>query len=113
MIELTYRSYKNRAIQIYAFENNRQVGCIKVIDLTEPAAYIPHLNIRMSHRRKGYGMLLLNQIKKLCIDNDCTAMSLYVDVTNEPAIALYKKFGFFIGLRTNRKKRHYLMVKKL
>lgn len=112
MLDFTYRAFKSGAIEIYAFNNEKQVGRVKVIDLTEPAAYIPCLNIRKNHRRKGYGYAIMKQIESLCLKNDCGVMSLYVSCTNEPAIALYKSLGFFIALRTNKKERHYLMVKK-
>lgn len=113
MLDFTYRSFKSGAIEIYAFDNDKQIGRVKVIDLTEEGAYIPHLNVRSAHRRKGCATALLSEIESLCLKNECRAMSLYVSITNLPAITLYKKFGFFIALRTNKKEQHYLMVKKL
>lgn len=55
---------------------------------------IEALGIGEEYRRKGYGTKLLEYLKELAIENECTDMYLTVNEENIPAIKNYEKFGF-------------------
>lgn len=46
------------------------------------------------HRGQGIGTYLLNYVKEIAKDNDCTDMYLTVNQENIGAIKTYEKFGF-------------------
>ena len=48
------------------------------------------------NRGKGIGSLLLEHIKNIGKENNCTDMYLTVNEENKDAIKLYEKFGFRI-----------------
>ena len=63
-------------------------------------AHIVSIAVRESYRRKGLGELLLIGSVEMAIRRDCQVVTLEARVSNEPAIALYRKYGFNeVGLR--------------
>ena len=55
---------------------------------------IEAIGIGEEYRRKGYGTELLNYLKDLAKELECTDMYLTVNEENIPAIKIYEKFGF-------------------
>lgn len=55
---------------------------------------IEAIGIGEEYRRKGYGTKLLNYLKDLAKELECTDMYLTVNEENIPAIKNYEKFGF-------------------
>jgi ribosomal-protein-alanine N-acetyltransferase len=45
-------------------------------------------------RRKGLSGILMNELLRKLRDNSCLVIYLEVRASNEPAISLYKKYGF-------------------
>lgn len=56
--------------------------------------YLSVLAVDERFRRKGIGSLLLDHTIRTAKDNDCKSVVLDVEDSNEPAISLYRKFGF-------------------
>ena len=56
--------------------------------------YIANIAVREKFRRKGIADMLLSVGEKNATDKNCAFISLEVRVSNEKAIALYKKRGY-------------------
>ncbi len=64
--------------------------------------YIANIAVREKFRRKGIADMLLSVGEKNATDKNCAFISLEVRVSNEKAIALYKKRGYNeVGERKN------------
>ena len=67
-------------------------------------AYVQTIGVDPSHQRGGIGAVLLEQLIDDSRRLGCTRVDLEVRAGNDPAIALYEKYGFAqIGIR----KRYY------
>ena len=55
---------------------------------------ITNIAVHGKYRRMGIASKILEAMIERCIETDTTAIHLEVRVSNENAIALYKKFGF-------------------
>jgi ribosomal-protein-alanine N-acetyltransferase len=63
-------------------------------------AHVIIIGNRQNDRRKGLGELLLISALEQAVENDSRVVTLEVRESNEPAIGLYKKYGFQeVGLR--------------
>ena len=62
------------------------------------------LFVAMSHRRRGIGRALLEEAVAWARETGVTKLELHVFPWNEPAIALYERFGFE---REGLRRRHY------
>jgi ribosomal-protein-alanine N-acetyltransferase len=63
-------------------------------------AHVVIIGLRESDRRKGIGELLLISAIAQAVENDSRVVTLEVRASNEPAIELYRKYGFQeVGLR--------------
>jgi RimJ/RimL family protein N-acetyltransferase len=62
------------------------------------------LMVAASHRRQGIGRALLERTVEWARANGVSKLELHVFPHNEPAIALYQRFGF---VREGHRKRHY------
>lgn len=69
------------------------VGFVGVWMLPDEA-HIVTIATRESHRRQGIGEMLLQEAIELARDKAQSLVTLEVRVSNEPAIALYYKYGF-------------------
>ncbi len=56
--------------------------------------YIASIAVAPESRRQGIGRALLDGVKQKFIARGATSMALHVRAGNEPAIALYRQFGF-------------------
>lgn len=96
-------------------ENNKIIGFITYSIIYERAEVIDII-IDEKERKKGYGNKLLSKVIEIAKENNCTNITMEVNVNNESAINLYKKNGFKIV--SNRKNYYndndaYLMELKL
>ena len=67
-------------------------------------AHIMTMGVRLAHRRKGIGELLLISAIDLAAELKADSMTLEVRPSNEAALALYKKYGF---KRTGSRRGYY------
>lgn len=73
-------------------------GFWKILD----EADINNIAVKKEFRQMGYGKMLMNALIEDAKSQNIKAMTLEVRVTNESAIALYKKLGFKeAGIRKN------------
>lgn len=73
-------------------------GIIKIID----EITIMNIVVKKSKRKLGIGSALLQKLIDFSREQKATSITLEVNYKNEPAIALYQKFGFKqVGLRKN------------
>ncbi|MAT36827.1 MAG: ribosomal-protein-alanine N-acetyltransferase [Acidimicrobiaceae bacterium] len=71
---------------------------MKVVD----EAHIISLAVHPSHHKTGIGSSLLTVLCQEAVKMGMKSMTLEVRASNDPAIKLYKKFGFApVGFRTN------------
>lgn len=82
-----------------AVEDGRVLGYIgsqTVIDET----CVMNVAVRPDCRGRGLGSLLMEALVKDCLEKGSRLLTLEVRVSNEPALALYRAFGFQqVGLR--------------
>lgn len=63
-------------------------------------AHIVSIAVRETYKRRGLGEFLLIGSIEMAIRRDCQVVTLEARVSNDPAIALYRKYGFNeVGLR--------------
>ena len=65
---------------------------------------LTNIGIRQSYRRQGFGDLLLKSFLNRCVVVGAKYVILEVRVSNKPAIAFYRKFGF---VQTGRRRGFY------
>lgn len=84
---------------VVAKENNEVIGFAGIMTCLDEAT-LNNIVVKKSHRGKGIGGELLETLIEICSDLNMKSLTLEVDVSNEPAINLYKKFGFKnLGIR--------------
>jgi len=73
--------------------------CIRIM---YEESQICNICVSQKHRRKGYASELLEKVKEFSAEQGCERCELEVNVSNEPAVGLYKKCGYNIeGTRKN------------
>jgi RimJ/RimL family protein N-acetyltransferase len=83
------------------------VGRLSVARDPHPASFhVADLGLMVAadHRRRGIGRALLEQAVKWARANGIAKLELHVFPYNEPALALYERFGF---VREGYRRRHY------
>ena len=89
--ELAYYQVAEESGKIAAY-----MGMWKIID----ECHITNVAVLPEYRNKGIAGMLINKMIEICRCSEISAMTLEVRVSNEPAINLYKKYGFFaVGKR--------------
>lgn len=85
-----YKALMNSSTVITAWDNNRLVGLIRVIDDTELVAYIHYVLVHPNYQGRKIAGTMLNLIKEKYRDY------LYIEVMPEESknAAFYQKFGF-------------------
>ena len=84
---------------IIAKENDDVVG-FAGISICLDEATLNNIVVKKSCRGRGIGGELLESLIDICGDLNAKTLTLEVDVSNEPAIHLYEKFGFKnLGIR--------------
>ena len=69
---------------------------------TSPVGYLEGVYVRPEYRGRGVSTLLMQALVDHCKATDCTLLTLEVRESNEPALGLYRSFGFALqGKRRN------------
>ena len=99
---------------VIAKENGDVVG-FAGISICLDEATLNNIVVKKSCRGRGIGGELLESLIDICGDLNVKTFTLEVDVSNEPAIHLYEKFGFKnLGIRKkyyNNSRDAYIMTK--
>ena len=74
-------------------EDSRIVG-FAIIQNAAEFAHINEFGVLASHRRRGIGRMLMEDIITDSLERGCEFISLEVRESNDPAQALYRSFGF-------------------
>ena len=90
----TYLDYRT----LVATRNDAQVGFAIFYKNGKNAKHVElfWLLVHPFHRRKGVGLCLLNEMRRVCIEDfpDCDKIKLHVNESNGIAKSLYEKIGF-------------------
>ena len=81
------------ALPLVAKVSERVAGYVclwKILDEMQ----ISNIAVSPELRRRGIGKRMMEKILKKAEEGDCRRITLDVRVSNQPAIGLYKKFGF-------------------
>ena len=78
----------------YVVEEAGEILAYAGIWLIPPEGYITNVAVRPDQRRKGLGSQILQKLIDEGLGEGVTDITLEVRVSNVPAIALYKSFGF-------------------
>ncbi len=78
----------------YAAEENGELIAYAGIWIIPPEGYITNVAVHPDCRRKGTGSRVLQKLIEEASSEGVTDVTLEVRVSNAPAIALYKSFGF-------------------
>ena len=79
-----------------AFEDNTPIGCVAYRTKADDTGEVKRLFIRSSQRGKGISKTLLSEVKSYAKTQGCTKLFLDTRITLEPAVSLYRGFGFEI-----------------
>lgn len=73
--------------------------CIRIL---YEEAQICNICVAPNFRRQGYASELLDAVREFSTEEGCERCELEVNVSNEPAVELYKKCGYIVeGVRKN------------
>jgi ribosomal-protein-alanine N-acetyltransferase len=110
---------KLKGTETLVLEEDGTVVAFVIVEVhrTRRSGTIVTLDVRATHRRKGYASQLLNRAENILLNYGAEAYDLQVDVKNRAAIRFYTKHGFH-RVRTLRRyyangNDAYLMVKEL
>ena len=78
----------------YVAEEDGQILAYAGIWLLPPEGYITNVAVHPQERRRGLGSQILQKLIDEGLAEGVTDVTLEVRVSNAPAIALYKSFGF-------------------
>lgn len=91
------RRHAGAAVYVAETEGGEVVGRLSVARDVHPASrHVADLGLMVAagHRRRGIGKALLDQAVRWAQETGVTKLELHVFPHNEPAIALYERFGF-------------------
>lgn len=79
-----------------AFEGDTPIGCVAYRTKTDDTGEVKRLFIRGGYRGKGISKALLAEVKGYAKAQGCNKLFLDTRITLEPAVSLYRSFGFEI-----------------
>ena len=82
-----------------AFEDNTPIGCVAYRTKTDDTGEVKRLFIRSGYRGKGISKALLSEVKSYAKTQGSNKLFLDTRITLEPAVSLYRSFGFEITFR--------------
>lgn len=79
-----------------AFDDDTPIGCVAYRTGTDDTGEVKRLFIRGGYRGKGISKALLTEVKDYAKAQGCNKLFLDTRITLEPAVSLYRSFGFEI-----------------
>ncbi len=96
-IDSTYMRTSGNHFWVAEDQLHQIVGTIGVQHHEEGVGQIRRLRVAQDHRRRGIGSALLEVAIKFCRDNQYLKVSLDTFTEREPAVEMFRKFGFRHG----------------
>jgi ribosomal protein S18 acetylase RimI-like enzyme len=93
-ITAAYMSNPKNHFWVAHLDDGQIVGMIGVQHHEEGVGEIRRLRVRSDMRRRGIGTKLIETALKFCADNQYLKVTLDTFMDREPALKLFKKFGF-------------------
>lgn len=78
------------------FEDDTPIGCVAYRTKANDTGEVKRLFIRGGHRGKGISKALLSEVKSCAKTKGCSKLFLDTRITLEPAVSLYRSYGFEI-----------------
>ncbi|MBQ8842057.1 MAG: GNAT family N-acetyltransferase [Ruminiclostridium sp.] len=78
------------------YVDNNPAGCIAFRRKSEETGEVKRMFIRQEYRGKGMSRLLLDTVEKYAKEQGYTTLFLDTRITLEPAVSVYRSFGFDI-----------------
>lgn len=90
-----YNEFLKQGYSFGAFHNENLIGVV-IVERRKwnNSFFIEDIEIAESHRNKGIGGMLINEVEEVAKKNGIRVISLEVQSTNVPAIDFYRKNGF-------------------
>lgn len=79
-----------------AFDDDTPIGCVAYRTRTDDTGEVKRLFIRGGYRGKGISKAFLTEVKDYAKAQGCNKLFLDTRITLEPAVSLYRSFGFEI-----------------
>ena len=79
-----------------AYVDNLPAGCIAYRSKTDSVGEVKRLFLREEYRGRGISKELLKTMEHHAVEQGCTTLFLDTRITLEPAVSLYRSFGFVI-----------------
>lgn len=94
-----YTSAENIEKVWVAYLDNTEIGCVAYRRKSDDTGEVKRLFIRRKYRGWGISKALLGEVKRHAKAEGCTKLFLGTRITLEPAVSLYRSFGFEITFR--------------
>ena len=78
------------------FEKNHPVGCVAYRTKSDGIGEVKRLFVKKEYRGRGISKELLRVLENHAVEQGCTKLFLDTRITLEPAVSLYRSFGFDI-----------------
>lgn len=91
-----YSESENLEKVLVAYVDNCPIGCVAYRRKADGVGEIKRLFIRKEYRSKGISKKLLATIESYAKEQGCHTLFLDTRITLEPAVSLYRAFGFNI-----------------
>lgn len=82
-----------------AMQKDRPVGCVAFRQRAEGIGEVKRLYVRPECRRRGGARHLLQAVEEHAVGQGCHTLFLDTRITLEPAVSLYRSFGFSITVQ--------------
>jgi len=91
-----YSESENLEKVLVAYVDNCPIGCVAYRRKADGVGEIKRLFIRKEYRGKGISKELLTTVESYAKEQGCHTLFLDTRITLEPAVSLYRAFGFRI-----------------
>lgn len=116
IVDFQYEFDNNPFAKYYVLEIERTIIGYVGLWILDDQCQITTIGVDRLFQENGYGSQLMDFVFHLCQQSHCQNINLEVRISNDKAIALYKKYGFKnVAVRKNYYANHddaYLMIKE-
>ncbi|MHA1222985.1 MAG: GNAT family N-acetyltransferase [Candidatus Heimdallarchaeaceae archaeon] len=89
-----FKKIRKNAENYYCYLNKKRAGLLSLRTNRATEAFIYGIAVLPKYRRRGLGKFMMNFSEKRAKETNKTFMALAVLCNNEPAVNLYKKYGY-------------------